>query len=52
MLDERSYGAIAFAQVPVWWCEAIIPLALAVIGLRFALQLVSAVVAAPRETAS
>ena len=36
--DERQYGDIAFANVPVWWCELIIPLGLGIIGLRFALQ--------------
>ena len=52
VLDERSYGAVAFAEVPVWWCEAIIPLALAVIGLRFTLQLVSLLVTRPQEASS
>jgi TRAP-type C4-dicarboxylate transport system permease small subunit len=36
--DERAYGASAFADVPAWWCEAIIPLGLFIIGLRFLLQ--------------
>ena len=39
VLDERSYGAVAFADIPAWWCEAIMPVALAVIGLRFLIQL-------------
>ena len=38
VLDERSFGDIAFAGVPVWMCEAIIPVGLAVIGARFLCQ--------------
>lgn len=37
--DEREFGDIAFANIPVWWCEAIMPLALSVIGLRFMVQI-------------
>ncbi len=37
--DERQYGDIAFANVPVWWCESIIPLGLGIIGLRFLFQI-------------
>lgn len=48
--DERQYGDIAFANVPVWWCEVIIPLGLAMIGLRFVLQVWSP--PAPQEQAS
>jgi TRAP-type C4-dicarboxylate transport system permease small subunit len=33
--SEREYGGVAFAGVPVWLCEAIIPFAFAVIALRF-----------------
>ncbi len=32
---EFHDGGMAFAQVPVWLCEAIIPFAFAVIGLRY-----------------
>lgn len=46
VLDERAYGAVAFAKVPAWWCEAIMPVALAVIGLRFAIALFTAAPAA------
>lgn len=52
VLEERNYGAVAFAEVPVWWCEAIIPLALAVIGLRFALQLLAGLMAPAQEVSS
>ena len=45
--DERQYGDIAFANVPVWWCESIIPLGLGIIGLRFLIQVWSPPV--PRE---
>lgn len=36
--EEREYGMTAFADVPAWWCEAIIPFGLLVIGLRFLLE--------------
>ena len=36
--NERSYGDIAFASVPQWWCEAIIPLAFLLLTLRFLAQ--------------
>jgi TRAP-type C4-dicarboxylate transport system permease small subunit len=36
--DEREYGGMAFASVPAWVCEAIIPVGLGVIGLRFLLE--------------
>jgi TRAP-type C4-dicarboxylate transport system permease small subunit len=39
--DERQFGDIAFANIPVWWCEAIMPLSLFVIGLRFLIQIFS-----------
>ncbi len=32
---EHEDGALAFLNVPVWLCEAIIPMALATIALRF-----------------
>lgn len=35
--DERAMGTLAFAQVPVWWVQAILPVAFAVIALRLAL---------------
>jgi hypothetical protein len=35
ILDDRSAGAIAFAGVPVWICEIVVPIALVVIGLRY-----------------
>jgi C4-dicarboxylate transporter DctQ subunit len=34
---DYGYGDIAFVGLPLWICEAIIPLAFAVIALRFAL---------------
>lgn len=36
--DEREYGGMAFASVPAWVCEAIIPVGLGIIGLRFLLE--------------
>lgn len=34
VLDERQFGGTAFASVPAWLVQAILPLALAVIALR------------------
>lgn len=36
--SERIDGAIAFAGVPVWVCESIIPIAFGVLSLRFLLS--------------
>ncbi len=33
--DEFSYGELAFAKVPVWFCESLIVFAFAVMGIRF-----------------
>lgn len=35
---EYQYGGTAFAEVPAWVCEAVIPFGFAVIGLRFLAQ--------------
>ena len=35
VLIEKEDGMIAFLNVPVWFCEAIIPFALTVIAARF-----------------
>ena len=35
VLSEWDFGGIAFAGVPVWLCEAIIPFAFTIISLRF-----------------
>jgi TRAP-type C4-dicarboxylate transport system permease small subunit len=37
VLDDRAAGATAIAFVPVWACEAILPVAFGVIALRYAL---------------
>jgi TRAP-type C4-dicarboxylate transport system permease small subunit len=37
VLDDRAAGGTAVAFVPVWACEAILPLAFGVIALRYAL---------------
>jgi len=37
VLSEVEYGGNAFAGVPVWLCEAIIPFGFAVIALRYLL---------------
>ena len=44
---EMEDGGNAFLKVPAWFCEAIIPFSLAVIGLRFLLHSVR--LPAPRE---
>ena len=35
MVDDRAAGSIAFAEVPVWVCEAVLPVAFAIICLRY-----------------
>ncbi len=46
--SERLDGAIAFAGIPVWLCESIIPIAFAVLSLRFMLSfLITMTAAAP-----
>ncbi len=51
--DEREYGMIAFASVPAWVCELIIPIAFAVLGLRYLLlALRPSAVQAPHTQAS
>ena len=35
---ERSDGLVAFAQVPVWVCQLIMPMAFAAMALHFVLQ--------------
>ncbi|MDD2759036.1 MAG: TRAP transporter small permease [Methylomonas sp.] len=33
--QDYAYGDKAFADIPTWWCEAIIPFAFAIIALRY-----------------
>jgi hypothetical protein len=35
-MQEYQYGGSAFADIPNWLCQAIIPFALTVIALRYA----------------
>lgn len=37
LFQEYAYNDMAFADIPNWWCEAIIPLAFCVIALRYSL---------------
>ena len=37
MIDDRAAGGLAIAKVPVWVCESILPVAFAVIALRYLL---------------
>jgi len=37
MMDDRAAGGVAIATVPVWVCESILPVAFAVISLRYLL---------------
>ncbi|TQV75128.1 TRAP transporter small permease subunit [Aliikangiella marina] len=41
VLEEYSYGEIAFGVVPVWVTESIIPIGFGLMGLRFAIQMVT-----------
>ena len=38
VIEEYSQGGIAFAHVPVWVCESIIPVSLTILTLRFSAQ--------------
>lgn len=35
MIGDRQYGLIAFGQVPVWVCEAILPVGFGLIAVRY-----------------
>lgn len=35
VLDDKAAGSTVFASVPVWLCEAILPLAFGVIAIRY-----------------
>ena len=35
VMQESEYADIAFADIPTWWCELIIPFAFAVIASRY-----------------
>lgn len=37
VIQESAYADTAFANIPSWWCEIIIPFAFAVIALRYCL---------------
>lgn len=37
MMDDRAAGGVAIAKVPVWVCESILPVAFAIIALRYVL---------------
>jgi TRAP-type C4-dicarboxylate transport system permease small subunit len=37
VLEDRAAGLTAFGGIPVWVCEVVLPLAFAVIGLRYLL---------------
>jgi TRAP-type C4-dicarboxylate transport system permease small subunit len=37
VLDDRAAGVTAVAFVPLWICEAILPVAFGVIAIRYAL---------------
>ena len=37
MIDDRAAGGVAIAKVPVWVCESILPVAFAVIAVRYLL---------------
>lgn len=34
VMQERADGIVAFAEVPAWWCELILPIGFGVIALR------------------
>lgn len=49
---SKEFGDIAFARVPAWPLQIIIPISFAIMGLRFFLQSISAFVAVMSRTAS
>ncbi len=48
VLMEREDGMIAFANVPAWVCESIIPIGFAVMALRFLLSFLTHLWRAPQ----
>jgi len=48
VLFEREDQTIAFASVPAWWCELIIPIAFGVMALRFLTSVLTQLVLAVR----
>lgn len=36
--QEYAYGELAFSTIPNWWCQSIIPIAFAMISLRYAIS--------------
>lgn len=36
VLEEREFGEVAFLNIPLWVCEAIIPITLGLIAFRYA----------------
>ena len=43
VIDEYTNGGIAFANVPVWVCELIIPVSLVILALRYFAQTVATI---------
>ena len=36
--DEKGYGSVAFSGIPAWMLEVVIPVAFALIGIRYLLR--------------
>lgn len=36
--NESQYGDMAFANIPQWWCEVVIPFAFVLLSMRFIAQ--------------
>lgn len=47
VLEEREFGEIAFLNIPLWLCEAIIPVTLGLIALRYALYFLQQIFGRP-----
>jgi len=43
VIEEYSQGGTAFASIPVWICESIIPVSLTILALRFSAQTLATV---------
>jgi TRAP-type C4-dicarboxylate transport system permease small subunit len=41
VLDDKAAGSVVFASVPVWVCEAVLPIAFSVIAIRYLMYAVA-----------
>ncbi len=51
VLSEYAAGDLAFGRIPFWVCESVLPLAFAIIGLRYGVQFLIHATSQPAEAA-